>query len=97
MPGAGLTVRSVGQARPDRLALKPYWGNPDVRNFREADGNVGFIRSPVRAIALPDPTAPAWLQRAGLGADVIGTGATQRGSEGGGCLMLTTLNTGGVR
>src|SRR5947209_2838866 len=37
------------------------------------------------------PPAPAWLQRAGLGADVIGTGATQRGSEGGGCLMLTTL------
>src|SRR5712692_7365760 len=37
------------------------------------------------------PTAPAWLQRVGLGADVIGTGATQRGSEGGGCLMLTTL------
>ena len=42
---------------------------------------------------LPDavPTAPAWLQRAGLGADVIGTGATQRGSEGGGRLMLTPL------
>ena len=54
MPGAGLTVMSVGQARPDRLALKPYWGKPDVRNFREGDGNVGIIRSPVRAIALPD-------------------------------------------
>jgi len=26
------------------------------------------------------PTAPAWLQRAGLGADVIGTGAKQRGT-----------------
>jgi hypothetical protein len=37
------------------------------------------------------PTAPAWLQRAGLGADVMGTGATQRGSEDGGRLMLTTL------
>ena len=54
MPGAGLTVMSAGQARPDRLALKPYWGKPDVRNFREGDGNVGIIRSPVRAIALPD-------------------------------------------
>jgi diacylglycerol kinase family enzyme len=54
MPGAGLTVMSAGQARPDRLALKPYWGNPAVRNFREGDGNVGIIRSPVRAIALPD-------------------------------------------
>src|SRR3990172_9129706 len=54
MPGAGLTVMSAGQARPDRLALKPYWGKPAVRNFREGDGNVGIIRSPVRAIALPD-------------------------------------------
>jgi hypothetical protein len=54
MPGAGLTVMSAGQARPDRLALKPYWGKPDGRNFREGDGNVGIIRSPVRAIALPD-------------------------------------------
>jgi hypothetical protein len=34
--------------------LKPYWGKPAVRNFREGDGNVGIIRSPLRAIALPD-------------------------------------------
>jgi transposase InsO family protein len=34
--------------------LKPYWGKPAVRNFREGDGNVGILRSPVRAIALPD-------------------------------------------
>jgi hypothetical protein len=54
MPGAGLTVMSAGQARPDSLALKPYWGKPAVRNLREGDGNVGIIRSPVRAIALPD-------------------------------------------
>ncbi len=55
MPGAGFTVMSVGQARPDRLALKPYWGKLDARHFREGDGNVGIIRSPTRAIALPDP------------------------------------------
>jgi hypothetical protein len=36
------------------LALKPYWGKPAVRNFRGGDGNVGIIRSPVRAIALLD-------------------------------------------
>ncbi len=47
-------MRSTGKARPDRLALKPYWGKRAVRNFRESDGNVGIIRSPVRAIALPD-------------------------------------------
>jgi hypothetical protein len=34
------------------LALKPYWGKPTVRNFREDDGNVGIIRSPNRAIVL---------------------------------------------
>src|SRR5437763_7278078 len=55
MPGAGLTAEAFGKARPDRLALKPYRGKPAVRNFREGDGDVGIIRSPVRAIALPDP------------------------------------------
>jgi hypothetical protein len=34
--------------------LKPYWGKPAVRNFRGDDGNVGIMRSPVRAIVLPD-------------------------------------------
>ena len=46
--------RLAGQAPSDRPALKPYWGKPAVRNFRGDDGNVGIIRSPVRAIALPD-------------------------------------------
>jgi hypothetical protein len=53
MPGAGLTELSRGKAPSDRPALKPYWGKPAVRNFREDDGNVGIIRSPVRAIVLP--------------------------------------------
>jgi hypothetical protein len=44
----------AGQASSDIPALKPYWGKPAVRNFRGGDGNVGIIRSPVRAIALPD-------------------------------------------
>ena len=35
-------------------AFKPYRGKPAVRNFRGGDGDVGIIRSPVRAIALPD-------------------------------------------
>ncbi len=25
-----------------RLSLKPYWGKPAVRNFREGAGNVGY-------------------------------------------------------
>ena len=45
---------SNGQALSDTPALKPYWGKPAVRNFREGNGNVGIIRSPLRAIALPD-------------------------------------------
>src|SRR3954463_6960551 len=43
-----------GKAAPDIPALKPYRGKPAVRNFREDDGNVGIIRSPVLAIVLPD-------------------------------------------
>ena len=45
---------TVGKAPFDMPALKPYWGKPAVRNFRGDDGNVGIIRSPIRAIALPD-------------------------------------------
>ena len=41
-------------AREDQPALKPYWGRPAVQNFREGNGNVGIMRSPLRAIALPD-------------------------------------------
>jgi hypothetical protein len=37
-----------------RSLFKPYWGKPVVQNFRGGDGNVGIIRSPVHAIALPD-------------------------------------------
>ena len=29
----------------DRLALKPYWGKPAVRNFRGGDGNAGIIEA----------------------------------------------------
>ena len=43
----------LGKALSDIPALKPYRGKPAVRNFRGGDGNVGIIRSPVRAIALP--------------------------------------------
>jgi hypothetical protein len=43
-----------GKAPADTPALKPYWGKPAVRNFRGDDGNVGIMRSPVRAIVLPD-------------------------------------------
>src|SRR5260370_33318902 len=44
----------AGKAPSDSPALKPYRGKLAVRNFRGGNGNVGIIRSPVRAIALPD-------------------------------------------
>ena len=44
----------AGKAPSDSPALKPYRGKPALRNFRGGNGNVGIIRSPVRAIALPD-------------------------------------------
>ena len=43
-----------GAAR--RPALEPYWGKPTVRNLRGDSGNVGIIRSPLRATVLPDRT-----------------------------------------
>jgi hypothetical protein len=39
---------------PYMPALQPYRGKPAVRNDREGRGNVGIIRSPIRASTLPD-------------------------------------------
>ena len=58
MRGARLTANGGRKAPSDRLALKPYRGKPAVRNFRGDDGNVGIIRSPVRAIVLLDRMRP---------------------------------------
>ena len=45
MLGASLTAPRCRKAAPDMLALKPYWGKPAVRNFREDDGDVGIIEA----------------------------------------------------
>src|SRR5215472_7668999 len=55
-------VVSHGKALSDQPTLKPYWGKPAVRNFREGNGNVGIMRSPLRAIALPDQSPDAALR-----------------------------------
>jgi hypothetical protein len=65
MPGAGLTGRNFGKVLSETPALEPYWGKPAVRNLREDNGNVGIIRSPVRAIVLPDLSSPS--MKSGLG------------------------------
>src|SRR5271166_3691257 len=54
MPGAGLSRRSPRKAPLGKPAFQPYWGKLTVRNDRGDRGNVGIIRSPVRASILPD-------------------------------------------
>jgi hypothetical protein len=53
-PSAATNSRSDGKALSEMLALKPERRKPAFRNFRGGNGNIGIIRSPVRAIALPE-------------------------------------------
>jgi hypothetical protein len=62
MPGADLSRRRAGKAPLGKPAFQPYWGKPAVRNDRGDRGNVGIIRSPIRASILPDYK---WVNRAG--------------------------------
>jgi hypothetical protein len=43
-----------GKAPSEMPTLEPYWGKPAVRNLRGDAGNVGIIRSPLRACVPPD-------------------------------------------
>src|ERR1700676_4181017 len=54
MPGAGLSRQSPRKAPFGQSAFQPYWGKLAVRNDRGDRGNVGIIRSPIRASILPD-------------------------------------------
>src|ERR1700730_5960971 len=61
MPGAGLSRQSPRKAPLGQSAFQPYWGKLAVRNDRGDRGNVGIIRSPIRASILPDRSGPgAW-------------------------------------
>src|SRR5215470_14441672 len=46
--------RRVGKAPSEMPSFQPYWGKPAIRNDRGDRGDVGIIRSPVRASILPD-------------------------------------------
>src|SRR5271166_2557619 len=63
MPGAGLSRRSPRKAPLGKPAFQPYWGKLTVRNDRGDRGNVGIIRSPIRASILPDHTEWVALHR----------------------------------
>jgi hypothetical protein len=52
--GSRLKPLMIRKAPLGKPAFQPYWGKPAVRNDREDRGNVGIIRSPVRASILPD-------------------------------------------
>ena len=50
--GSGLKPLMIREGTTWRA--QPYWGKPAVRNDRGDRGDVGIIRSPVRASILPD-------------------------------------------
>jgi hypothetical protein len=54
MRGARLTGAEQGRLYPISQPWSRIEGKPTVRNLREDNGNVGIIRSPLRAIVLPD-------------------------------------------
>src|SRR5215469_10653980 len=47
-------VQRVGKAPSEMPSFQPYWGKPAVRNDGGDRGDVGIIRSPVRASIPPD-------------------------------------------
>ena len=52
--GSRLKPTMCEKVLPYMPAFQPYRGKPAVRNDGEGRGNVGIIRSPVRASTLPD-------------------------------------------
>src|SRR6516164_10690221 len=52
--GSRLKPTMCEKVLPYMPAFQPYRGKPAVRNGREGRGNVGIIRSPIRASTLPD-------------------------------------------
>src|SRR6516165_331742 len=66
MPGAGLSRRSPRKAPLGKPAFQPYWGKLAVRNDRGDRGNVGIIRSPLRASILPDLSGRSAVQFAAM-------------------------------
>jgi hypothetical protein len=83
-------------------AFQPYWGKPAVRNDRGDRGNVGIMRSPIRASILPDHSGArqdsrkvAWLtQNRSITrsvASILGTQTLIAGKSGA-CCILSRLN-----
>ena len=58
--GSRLKPAMLGKVLSYMPAFQPYRGKPAVRNDREGRGNVGIIRSPIRASTLPDGGLCMW-------------------------------------
>jgi hypothetical protein len=56
--GSRLKPTMCEKVLPYMPAFQPYRGKPAVRNDRGDRGNVGIIRSPLRASILPDQADP---------------------------------------
>ena len=92
MPGVGLNSATDRKASPERSALKPYWGKPAVRNFREGDGNNGIIE----ARLAPSPystenreiSSTPWSQDQGRSAKAINRTADMNVLEKSDCAVL---------
>src|ERR1700730_4875280 len=67
MPGAGLSCRRSRKAPLGKPTFQPYWGKPAVRNDRGDRGNVGIIRSPIRASILPEANDGREIESNGSG------------------------------
>src|SRR5450432_4133199 len=52
--GSRLKPPIIQEGTAWKSAFQPYWGKLAVRNDRGDRGNVGIIRSPIRASILPD-------------------------------------------
>jgi hypothetical protein len=66
--GSRLKRVKARKAPSEKPAFQPYRGKPAVRNDRGDRGNVGIIRSPVRASILPDQsTSPPICAQASAG------------------------------
>src|ERR1022692_4744763 len=79
MPGAGLSRRSPRKAPLGQSAFQPYWGKLAVRNDRGDRGNVGIIRSPIRASILPDHLNWTAGSSEGFGRIALSDGGTTAG------------------
>src|ERR1700704_6624570 len=86
-------------------AFQPYRGKPAVRNDREGRGNVGIMRSPVRASTLPDcggrdeNRVPTATQASGVrhAARRYGSCVATWSTCAAGCIRVATVAAPGLR